>query len=131
MYTDIVIDHFTNPRNVGVIKNADGFGKVESAVCGDMMELYVMVEDGVIADIKYRTFGCAAAIASSSIATEMVKGQPLSVAAELTDEEVDAALGGLPNAKLHCSLLAVSALHTAIEDYLQKHPEARAALAQG
>jgi len=127
MYTDTVIEHFTNPRNVGVIENADGYGKVDSEVCGDMMELYIKVKDGIIEDIKYRTFGCAAAIASSSIATEMVKGQPLSVAAELSDEKVDEALGGLPNAKLHCSLLAVSALHQALADYMQKHPESGAA----
>ena len=127
MYTDTVIEHFTNPRNVGVIENADGYGKVDSEVCGDMMELYIKVKDGIIEDIKYRTFGCAAAIASSSIATEMVKGQPLSVAAELSDENVDEALGGLPNAKLHCSLLAVSALHQALADYMQKHPESGAA----
>lgn len=125
MYSDILIDHFSNPRNVGVMENPDGYGKLSSPVCGDLMEIYIKVEDGRIADIKYRTFGCAAAIASSSIASEMVKGQPLEVAAKLTDEEVAAALGGLPEAKMHCSNLAASALHLALEDYYQKHPEAR------
>jgi len=108
-----------------VIENPDGYGKLSSPVCGDLMEIYIKVEDGRIADIKYRTFGCAAAIASSSIASEMVKGQPLEVAAKLTDEDVAAALGGLPEAKMHCSNLAASALHLALEDYYQKHPEAR------
>jgi nitrogen fixation NifU-like protein len=125
MYSEILIEHFSNPRNVGVIENPDGYGKLSSPVCGDLMEIYIKVEDGRIADIKYRTFGCAAAIASSSIASEMVKGQPLEVAAKLTDEDVAAALGGLPEAKMHCSNLAASALHLALEDYYQKHPEAR------
>lgn len=125
MYSDILIDHFSNPRNVGVIENPDGYGKLSSPVCGDLMEIYIKVEDGRIADIKYRTFGCAAAIASSSMASEMVKGQPLEVAAKLTDEDVAKALGGLPEAKMHCSNLAASALHLALEDYYQKHPEAR------
>jgi len=125
MYSDILIEHFSHPRNVGVMENPDGYGKLTSSVCGDLMEIYIKVEDGRIADVKYRTFGCAAAIASSSIATEMVKGQPLEVAAKLSDEEVAAALGGLPEAKMHCSNLAASALHVALEDYYQKHPEAR------
>ena len=125
MYSDILIEHFSHPRNVGVMENPDGYGKLTSPVCGDLMEIYIKVEDGRIADVKYRTFGCAAAIASSSIATEMVKGQPLEVAAKLSDEEVAAALGGLPEAKMHCSNLAASALHVALEDYYQKHPEAR------
>jgi nitrogen fixation protein NifU and related proteins len=125
MYTDIVIEHFSNPRNVGVIENPDGYGKVGSPVCGDLMEIYIKVVEGHIADIKYRTFGCGAAIASSSIASEMVKGQPLAFAAELSDEKVAQALGGLPEAKLHCSNLAATALHAALEDYYQKHPEAK------
>lgn len=124
MYTEIVIEHFSNPRNVGVIENPDGYAKVGSPVCGDLMELYLKVEGGVIADIKYRTFGCGAAIASSSMATEMVKGKPLSEAALLTDEQVSAELGGLPDVKMHCSNLAASALHAAIQDYYDKHPEA-------
>jgi nitrogen fixation NifU-like protein len=124
MYTDIVIEHFSNPRNVGVIENPDGYAKVGSPVCGDLMEIYLKIEGGVIADIKYRTFGCGAAIASSSMATDMVKGKPLSEAALLTDEQVAAELGGLPDVKMHCSNLAASALHAAIQDYYEKHPEA-------
>ncbi len=127
MYTNIVIDHFSNPRNVGVIEDADGYGKVGSPVCGDLMEVYIKVKDGKIEDIKYRTFGCGAAIASASMASEMVKGQPLEVAAELTDEKVAAALGGLPEAKMHCSNLAASALHVAIENYRQKLADAQVA----
>jgi nitrogen fixation protein NifU and related proteins len=125
MYSQIVIEHFSNPRNVGIIENPDGYGKVGSPVCGDLMEMYIRVEDGRIADIKYRTFGCGAAIASSSIASELIKGQPLDVAAQLTDERVAEALGGLPEAKMHCSNLAANALHAALENYYQKHPEAR------
>lgn len=127
MYTELVIDHFTNPRNVGTLEDPDGYGKVESPVCGDLMEVYIKVKDGVIDDIRFRTFGCAAAIASSSIATEMVKGKPLEYVAELTDEKVAAELGGLPEAKIHCSVLAASALHTALQDYYQKHSEAQRA----
>ena len=114
MYSDILIDHFSHPRNVGVMENPDGYGKLTSPVCGDLMEIYIKVEDGRIADVKYRTFGCAAAIASSSIATEMVKGQPLEVAAKLSDEEVAAALGGLPEESVHCAELAVNTLREAI-----------------
>ncbi len=125
MYTDIVIEHFSNPRNVGIIENADGYGKVGSPVCGDLMEMYLRIRDGRIADVRYRTFGCGAAIASSSMASEMIKGQPLEMAARLTNEQVAAALGGLPEAKMHCSVLAAEVLHTALEDYYQKHPEAR------
>ena len=131
MYSETVIEHFSNPRNVGVIEHPDGYGRVGSPVCGDLMEIYIKVEDGHLADIKYRTFGCGAAIASSSIASEMVKGQPLSVAAELTDEQVATALGGLPEAKMHCSNLAASALHAALEDYYTKNPEARPQDANG
>ena len=125
MYSERVIDHFTNPRNVGIIRDADGYGKVDSPVCGDLMEIYIQVDDGRISDVKYRTFGCAAAIASSSMATEMIKGKSLEFASELTDERVASELGGLPEAKLHCSVLAASALHVALEDYYRKHPEAR------
>lgn len=124
MYTPTVLDHFANPRNVGVIEDPDGYGKVGSPVCGDLMEITIRVSDGRIADIKYRTFGCGAAIASSSMASEMVKGQPLEVAAALTDEQVAEALGGLPEAKMHCSNLAASALQAALEDYYERHPEA-------
>ena len=124
MYTDLVIEHFYNPRNVGIIENPDGYGKVGSPVCGDLMEVYVKVEDGRVAEVKFRTFGCGAAIASASMASEMVKGQPLEVAGHLTDEQVAAALGGLPEVKMHCSNLAATALHAALENYYEEHPEA-------
>jgi nitrogen fixation protein NifU and related proteins len=123
MYTDVVIDHFSNPRNVGVIEDADGYGKVGSPVCGDLMEIYIKVEGDTISDVKYRTFGCGAAIASSSIASEMVKGKSLSFAEGLTDDRVAEALGGLPEAKMHCSNLAATALRAALDDYYAKHPE--------
>ncbi len=123
MYSKTVMEHFRNPRNVGVIENPDGYGKVGSPVCGDLMEITIKVADGRIADIKYRTFGCGAAIASSSMASEMVKGQSLDVAEQLTDEQVAEALGGLPEAKMHCSNLAASALAAAIQDFRERHPE--------
>lgn len=125
MYTDLVIEHFYNPRNVGIIENPDGYGKVGSPVCGDLMEVYIKVSDGYVADVKFRTFGCGAAIASASMASEMVKGQPLEVAGHLTDEQVAAALGGLPEVKMHCSNLAATALHAALDNYYEEHPEAR------
>jgi len=125
MYSDTVIDHFQNPRNVGVIEDPDGYGKVGSPVCGDLMEIYLSVSDGTITDVKYRTFGCGAAIASSSIASEMIKGKPVSYALELTDDMVAEELGGLPDAKMHCSNLSASALHAALEDYFDKHPQER------
>ncbi len=125
MYTDLVIEHFYNPRNVGIIENPDGYGKVDSPVCGDLMEVYVQVEAGRVAEVKFRTFGCGAAIASASMASEMVKGQPLEVAGHLTDEQVAAALGGLPEIKMHCSNLAATALHAALDNYYEEHPEAR------
>jgi len=123
MYSEALIEHFTNPRNVGVIDEPDGYGKVGSPVCGDLMEVFLRIENGSISDVKYRTFGCAAAIASSSMATEMVKGRPLSYAATVSDEQVAQALGGLSEAKMHCSNLAASALHAALEDYYAKHPD--------
>ena len=124
-YSDVVIDHFYNPRNVGVIEKPDGYAKVGSPVCGDLMEVYVRVNDGRIADVKFRTFGCAAAIASASMASQKVKGQSLEVARELTDAQVAVALGGLPEAKLHCSNLAATALHAALQNYYERHPEDR------
>ena len=124
MYKEIVLEHFSNPRNVGTMEQPDGFAQVQSSACGDMMEMYLEVRDGRIADIKYRTFGCAAAIASSSFTSELVKGKTLAEAAAMTDEDVSRALG-LPEAKVHCSLLAVTALHQAVDDYYTKHPEAR------
>jgi len=123
MYSEALIDHFSNPRNVGVIDEPDGYGRVGSPVCGDLMEIFLKIDNGSIADVKYRTFGCAAAIASSSMATEMVKGKPLSYAATISDEQVSKALGGLSEAKMHCSNLAASTLHAAIEDYYAKHPK--------
>jgi len=121
MYTDKVIEHFMNPRNVGTIADPDGYGKVGSPVCGDLMEVYLKVKDGRIADIKFRTFGCGAAIASSSVASEMVLGMPLEEARRLTDERVAQELGGLPEVKMHCSNLAASAIQAAIEDYVQRN----------
>jgi nitrogen fixation NifU-like protein len=123
MYTDIVIDHFANPRNVGILEDADGYGKVGSPVCGDLMEVYLRIQDGKVKDVRFRTFGCGAAIASASMASEMVKGQPLEEVARLTDAQVAEALGGLPETKLHCSNLAASALQTALQDYYARHPE--------
>ena len=125
MYSDIVIDHFQNPRNVGIIEDADGFARGESSVCGDLMEVYIKVQDGRIVDIKYRTFGCAAAIASGSMGTEMARGMTLEETMALTDEQVAEALGGLPSQKLHCSNLTATTLRKAIEDYYHEHPEAR------
>lgn len=116
-YTDLVIEHFQNPRNVGTLEDPDGVGKVGSPVCGDMMEMQIKVQDGRIADVRYRTFGCGAAIASSSIASEMIKGMTLEEAERLTNEDVAGALGGLPAPKMHCSNLAADALHEAIQDY--------------
>ena len=124
-YSELVIEHFQNPRNVGVIEDADGTGKMGSPICGDLMEIYIKVDNNHIADIKFRTFGCGAAIASGSMASEMIKGQTLAEAEALTDEDVAKALGGLPEKKMHCSNLAASTLHKAIEDYRNKHDEGK------
>lgn len=124
-YSDLVMEHFMKPRNVGVIEDADGVGREGNPVCGDLMEIYIKVNDGHIADVKFRTFGCGAAIATSSIATEMVKGKALNEAKNMTNEVIAEALGGLPPVKMHCSVLAVDALKRAIEDYYEKHPETR------
>ncbi len=121
MYSDEVIEHFQNPRNVGEIVDHDGVGRVGSAVCGDMMEVYIKVVDGRLADIKYKTFGCGAAIASGSMGSEMVKGLTLEEAMSITDEQVAEALGGLPEQKLHCSNLAAEGIQAAIEDYLSRN----------
>ena len=126
MYSEKVMDHFSNPRNVGEIADADGVGTVGNAKCGDIMKMYLKVEDGIIKDVKFKTFGCGAAIATSSMATEMVKGKSLSEALKLTNKAVAEALDGLPPVKMHCSLLAEEAIHAAIEDYMQHHPEASA-----
>ena len=120
-YSELVIEHFQNPRNVGVIEDADGMGKMGSPVCGDLMEIYIKVNNSHIEDIKYRTFGCGAAIASGSMASEMIKGKSLAEAEALTDGDEARALGGLPEKKMHCSNLAASTLHKAIEDYRSKH----------
>ncbi|WP_027339716.1 Fe-S cluster assembly scaffold protein NifU [Halonatronum saccharophilum] len=118
MYTDKVMDHFENPRNVGELEGADGVGTVGNAKCGDIMKMYIKVADDKITDIKFKTFGCGAAIATSSIATELVKGKSVKEAQELTNKAVAEALGGLPPAKMHCSNLAADALKKAIDNYL-------------
>jgi nitrogen fixation NifU-like protein len=120
VYSDVVIEHFQHPRNVGVIPDADASARMESPVCGDLMEVYLKIQDEHIQDAKFRTFGCGAAIASSSMATEMVKKMTLQEAMAMTEEQVAAALGGLPPQKMHCSNLAASTIHQAIEAYLQK-----------
>ena len=123
MYSEKVMDHFTNPRNVGEIPDANGVGTVGNAKCGDIMRMYLKVENGIIRDVKFKTFGCGAAIATSSMATELVKGKTLKEALQLTNKAVAEALDGLPPVKIHCSLLAEEAIHAAVEDYLKKHPE--------
>ena len=120
MYSDLVMDHFRNPRNVGEIPDADGVGMVGNPVCGDVMKMMIKVKDDRIADVKFQTFGCGAAIATSSIATEMVKGKSLDEALTLSNKAVAEALGGLPPAKMHCSNLAADAIHKAIDDYRNK-----------
>ena len=117
MYSDKVMDHFSNPRNVGELKDANGIGKVGNAKCGDIMKMYIKVEDGIIKDVSFRTFGCGAAIATSSMATEMVRGKTLDEALLLTNKAVTEALDGLPPQKIHCSVLAEEAIRAAIDDY--------------
>lgn len=119
-YSAKVKDHLMNPRNVGEMKSPSGMGRIGNPVCGDIMEMYIRVEGGVIVDAKFKTFGCGAAIASSSIVTEMVKGKSVGEAMKLSSDEVAQALGGLPAAKRHCSLLGVEALQRAVEDYKSK-----------
>jgi len=120
MYSDLVMEHFRNPRNVGEIPDADGVGMVGNPVCGDVMKMMIKVKDDRIEDVKFQTFGCGAAIATSSIATEMVKGKSLDEALTLSNKAVAEALGGLPPAKMHCSNLAADAIHKAIDDYRSK-----------
>jgi len=120
MYTDLVMDHFANPRNVGEVDEPDGAGQIGNPVCGDVMRMTIKVEDDHIKDVKFKTFGCGAAVATSSIVTEMVMGKSLDEAAEISNKAVAEALGGLPAQKMHCSNLAADALHLAIEDYLTK-----------
>ena len=117
LYSEKVMDHFRNPRNVGVIEDADGVGEVGNAKCGDIMKMYLKIQDGVIEDVKFETFGCASAVASSSMATELIKGQPVSEAMKLTNKAVAEALDGLPDYKMHCSVLAEEAIRSALEDY--------------
>lgn len=119
-YSETLMDHFQNPRNVGTIENADGVGKLSSDVCGDIMHLYILVKDGVIADAKYTTFGCAAAVASGSMLTEMIRGMPLEEAVKITKQNIADNLGGVPEPKMHCSLLAADCLRLAIEDYKKR-----------
>ena len=123
LYSEKVMDHFRNPRNVGVIENADGVGEVGNAKCGDIMKIYLKIKDDVIEDVKFETFGCGSAIASSSMATELIKGKPVSEALKLTNKAVAEALDGLPAYKMHCSVLAEEAIQSALDDYYSKHPE--------
>ena len=119
-YSEKVMDHFANPRNVGEIEDADGIGSVGNPVCGDVMKMYIKVRDNVIVDAKFKTFGCGAAIATSSMATELIKGKPIEEALKLTNKTVVEALDGLPKVKIHCSVLAEEALKNALDDYYKK-----------
>ena len=121
LYSDKVMDHFKNPRNVGEIPDADGVGEVGNAKCGDIMKMYLKIKDNVIEDVKFETFGCGSAIASSSMATEMIKGKPVSEALTLSNKAVAEALDGLPAHKLHCSVLAEEAIRAAVKDYYDRH----------
>ena len=119
-YSEKVIEHYTNPRNVGKIENASGIGEVGNPICGDIMKIFINVENNIITDVKFKTFGCGAAIATSSISTEMIKGKTLEEALKLKNTDVVNSLGGLPPVKLHCSVLAEEAIHEAIADYYRK-----------
>jgi nitrogen fixation NifU-like protein len=119
-YSEKVMDHFMNPRNMGEIENADGVGTVGNPICGDVMRLYLKIENGVIVDAKFKTFGCGAAIASSSMLTELLKGKPIEEAKKISNDAVAEALDGLPAVKRHCSVLAEAALEAALKDYYQK-----------
>ena len=121
LYSEKVMDHFTNPRNVGVIENADGVGEVGNAKCGDIMKIYLKIENDIIVDVKFETFGCGSAIASSSMATEMIKGKSISEAMQLTNKAVAEALDGLPLHKMHCSVLAEEAIKGALKNYYDKN----------
>ena len=120
LYSEKVMDHFANPRNVGEITDADGIGEVGNAKCGDIMKMYIKVKDNVITDVKFKTFGCGAAIATSSMATEMIKGKPIEEVLKLTNKAVVEALDGLPATKIHCSVLAEQAIKSALADYYQR-----------
>lgn len=121
LYSEKVMDHFRNPRNVGEMENPDGVGEVGNAKCGDIMRMYIKVDDEIITDVKFMTFGCGSAIATSSMATELIKGKPIDQALELTNKAVVEALDGLPAHKIHCSVLAEEAIKAAIKDYYDKH----------
>mgnify|MGYP002748304197 FL=1 len=121
LYSDKVMDHFRNPRNVGTIENADGIGEVGNAKCGDIMKIYLKIDNDVITDVKFETFGCGSAIASSSMATEMIKGKTIEEALAVSNKEVVEALDGLPAHKMHCSVLAEEAIRAALTDYCEKH----------
>ena len=121
LYSEKVMDHFMNPRNVGEIENADGIGEVGNAKCGDIMKIYLKIENDTVVDVKFKTFGCASAIASSSMATELIKGKPLSEVLTLTNKAVVEALDGLPAVKVHCSVLAEEAVKAALLDYFTKN----------
>ena len=120
LYSEKVMDHFRNPRNVGVIEDANGIGEVGNAKCGDIMKLYLKIEDDIVQDVKFETFGCGSAIASSSMATELIKGKPVSEVKKLTNKAVAEALDGLPAYKMHCSVLAEEAIQSALEDYQER-----------
>ena len=121
LYSEKVMDHFRNPRSVGVIENPDGVGEVGNPVCGDIMKIYLKIDNDIITDVKFETFGCGSAIASSSMATEMIKGKPISEALQVTNKAVTEALDGLPAHKLHCSVLAEEAIKKALKDYYDRH----------
>lgn len=121
LYSETVMDHFRNPRNVGVIEDADGVGEVGNVQCGDIMKIYMKIKEGIISDVKFETFGCGSAIASSSMATEMIKGKPVAEAMALTNRAVAEALDGLPAHKLHCSVLAEEAIKKALQDYYERN----------
>ncbi len=121
LYSEKVMDHFRNPRNVGSIEDADGIGEVGNAKCGDIMKIYLKIENNIIEDVKFETFGCGSAIASSSMATELIKGKPISEALKLTNKAVVEALDGLPTHKIHCSVLAEEAIKAALKDYYDKN----------
>lgn len=121
LYSETVMDHFRNPRNVGVMEDADGVGEVGNVQCGDIMKIYLKIKEGIISDVKFETFGCGSAIASSSMATEMIKGRPVAEAMALTNRAVAEALDGLPAHKLHCSVLAEEAIKKALQDYYERN----------
>ena len=121
LYSDKVMDHFRNPRNVGVLEDADGVGEVGNVKCGDIMKIYLKIEDNIVQDVKFETFGCGSAIASSSMATELIKGKPLDEVMKLTNKAVAEALDGLPPIKMHCSVLAEEAIKAALKDYYEKN----------